>query len=184
MDATPSSDLHRRRSLRLADYDYGKVGAFFLTMSTLWGSCTLADIVGSDVYLTGWGEIVQEEWLRTPQIRPEVLLDEYVVMPNHFHAVVVVVEDTRPLPSVDKVIEAPEPTGVRRPARSLGSLVAGFKISTTKRINVLRGTPGAPFWQRNYYEHVVRNDVDMDRIRTYIRNNPLRWSDDEYNPSR
>jgi putative transposase len=73
---------------------------------------------------------------------------------------------------------------LRRPARSLGSLVAGYKAATTKRINDLCGTHGKAFWQRNYYEHIIRNDADLDRIRLYIANNPAKWAEDEHNPDR
>ncbi|MGH2345227.1 MAG: hypothetical protein ACRDG4_08375 [Chloroflexota bacterium] len=73
------------------------------------------------------------------------------------------------------------PRHLYRPARSLGSLAAGFKVATTKRINDLCGTTSMPFWQRNYYEHVIRNDTDMDRIRQYIADNPRQWAEDEHN---
>ncbi len=66
--------------------------------------------------------------------------------------------------------------------KSLGRLVGAFKTVSTKRINEMRSTPGAMFWQRNYWEHIVRNDADLDRIREYIQNNPARWSEDQLHP--
>src|SRR5262249_4014983 len=130
-------------------------------------------------YLEPYGGIVDGEWLRTPQVRPEISLDEYVIMPNHFHAIVLISSESRVAAPDARLGQAPtEHTG--RAPRSLGSLVAGFKATTTRR----RGTPGMPFWQRNYYEHVMRDDRDLNRIRSYIQTNPLRWAEDEYNPAR
>ena len=131
------------------------------------------------------GQIVKEEWVRTSVVRPQVELDAFVVMPNHFHGVVVIHEATSSRASVGatrRVAPTHRPTG---PAvGSVGAIIGQFKSIVTKRINALRGTPGVPVWQRNYYEHVVRSEGDLDSVRAYIINNPLHWAEDEYNPAR
>jgi REP element-mobilizing transposase RayT len=109
--------------------------------------------------------------------RGEIQLDEFVVMPNHFHAVVFLHGTTS------------EPFDWKHrgfsgaPARSISSLVQGFKSSTARRINELRGTPGAPLWQRDYYERVLRSDRELERAREYILDNPRKWSEDKNNPA-
>ena len=101
-------------------------------------------------------------------------LDEYVVMPNHMHGILVITDDgrggSRTAPTTD----------AKR--KSVGRLIGAFKTVSTKRINEIRKTPGAKLWQRNYYEHIIRNDDDLNRIRHYIADNPLRWDQDPENP--
>jgi putative transposase len=103
-------------------------------------------------------------------------LDEFVVMPNHLHGIIFIEEL-----DVGATGGSPFRSGPRR--RSLGSFVSGFKSATTKQINALRQTPGVLVWQRNYYEHVIRNEQSLDRIREYIANNPARWDFDRENPA-
>ena len=124
--------------------------------------------------LSEYGQIVEDEWLRTPSIRSEVGLDTFVVMPNHVHGIVVIKEDERPDASV----------GAHGRAPLRAAFIAGFKSAVARRINALRGTPGAPVWQRNYYEHIVRDDAEINRIREYILNNPMNWALGENNPIR
>jgi REP element-mobilizing transposase RayT len=97
------------------------------------------------------------------------------VMPNHVHGIVVIRD-------VGAHGRAPLPSPPHRLPCSLGSFVAGFKSAATKRINAIRRTPGLPVWQRNYYEHVIRDEDDLDRVRRYIAENPLRWEEDQKNP--
>jgi REP element-mobilizing transposase RayT len=123
-------------------------------------------VVSGKVKLSRIGQIVEDEWLRTPVIRPRVGLDEFILMPDHFHAIVSLGENCW---------TQQEPLIRARPKRSLGSLIAGFKSVSTVRVNRIRGTPGRRVWQKNYYEHVVRNQEDLERIRDYIRRNPARW---------
>ena len=129
--------------------------------------------------LNGTGEIVDKEWIRSAEIRREIELDVFVVMPNHFHGIVFLRGDgdsrrgDRPVAPTTK--HGPQP-------KSIGALIAGFKSTVTKRINESRQTPGMMVWQRNYYEHILRDDDDLNRIREYIINNPARWAEDEDNP--
>ncbi len=127
------------------------------------------------------------EWIRTAAIRREIELDEWVVMPNHLHGFLVSADEGAPpfpppLPD-DAPCDVPTSTVFTRPPKSLGSLIAGFKSAVTKRINELRKTPGAPVWQRNYYEHIIRDERSLNRIREYIANNPAQWDTDRENPN-
>ena len=128
--------------------------------------------------LNDLGQIVYDEWLRTAEIRLNIRLDTFQVMPNHFHAIVIFPEQLPGKPTVGAHSRAP----FSRQPRSLGSLISGFKSATTKRINLLRGTPGVPVWQRNYYERVIRDDRELDAIRQYIEENPAKWAEDSENP--
>ena len=135
------------------------------------------------MHLNPCGQIVKEEWFRSASIRKEIQLDSYTIMPNHLHGIVVLTENNVPQPPLaTSKSEVQTDTLIQKgPAtRSLGSFIAGFKSSTTKRINGLRGTPGIPVWQRNYYEHIIRNAQSFDKIRLYIDENPLRWEADSY----
>jgi REP element-mobilizing transposase RayT len=174
---------HHRRSIRLPAYDYAQPGAYFLTAVTHRRQCLFGEILDGRMLASPCGEAVGQEWLRSTRIRREVQLDAFVVMPNHIHGIVIIDE-----PLVGAHGRAPlRPAPLRRAAlhrspRSIGSFVAGFKSAVTKRINEMRGAPGLPVWQRNYYEHVIRDGEELNRIRQYIIDNPAIWEDDVENP--
>jgi REP element-mobilizing transposase RayT len=167
--------IHHRRSIRIKGFDYTQPGAYFITVVAHRRLPIFGEIAGGVVRLNACGEIPRAEWLRTAAIRREIGLDEFVVMPNHFHAIVMIMECDGG--SVGAHGRAP----LRRSPRSVAALIAGFKSAVTTRINQLRGTPGAPVWQRNYWEHVIRNDGELSRIREYIRNNPITLETDDEN---
>ena len=169
-----------RRSIRLPGYDYAAGGSYFITICTHSRECLFGDVSDGQMTLNEYGEIVLEEWERSAAIRPGLVLDPYVIMPNHLHGIVTLVGD----PAVGAHSCAPLPTRLHRRSRSLASFVAQFKATATRRINGLRDTAGTPVWQRNFYEHVVRDEEDFSRIQAYIEDNPRRWAEDEYNPSR
>ena len=177
-----------RRSIRLKNYDYSQPGAYFVTICTQHRACLFGDIVDGTMALSNLGSIVFEEWTRTSEIRQEVELDTFQVMPNHIHGVVVITENGSGANDVSvgahgrAPLPCKRPQGLIREPKSLGSLVAGFKAAATKRINVARNTQGQPVWQRNYYEHIIRDESELDTIRLYIVNNPLNWSQDSLNP--
>ena len=179
----PSAQKRRKNSLRLRGYDYSQPGAYFVTIVTYQREILFGEIVNGEMVLNEIGKIVQTEWERTPQIRREVDLGAYMIMPNHFHAIVIFNEyatvvgatGRSPLQRSNQPPHGPAP-------KSLGALMAGFKSSVTKRINIFRNTPGAPIWQRNYYDHIIRNDREMSRIWDYIETNPMRWAEDRENP--
>ena len=145
----------------------------------------------SEIILNEFGKIVRDEWLKTVDIRKEIVLDEFVVMPNHFHAIVFNTDISRTGNHINSaggqlnctgctgdrpVAPTVAPTGP--PSESIGALMAGYKSAVTKRINLLRRTLGYPVWQRNYYEHIIRNDKELNQIRQYIILNPVNWEKD------
>lgn len=191
-------DIHHRQSIRLLDYDYSQVGAYFVTICAWQRECQFGAIVDNTMVLNDMGRIVADEWERTPKLRTNVELDVWTVMPNHFHGIILIHDDTvgahRRAPDFDVRSDLgirhgmfnAEKTGacnapLRRQSGSLGSVVAGFKSATTKRINTYRNNAGCPVWQRNYYERVIRNENELSRAREYIVNNPQKWALDKEN---
>jgi len=171
--------LIERRSIRLKEYDYSRTGAYFLTICTYRRQCLLGTMVDGRVILSSIGKIVVEEWLRSAEVRKEIELDAFVIMPNHLHAIVAIHRGERQI--VSECLEA-ERRAMK--AKTIGSFVSRFKAAATVRANELHGTPGKSIWQRNYYEHVIRSEKEQNRIREYIVNNPLRWQIDRENPDR
>jgi len=169
-------DKHQRRSIRLREYDYAQAGAYFVTIVTRDRACLFGEVVNGEMRPNQLGLIVVDEWDRSSRIRQELETDAFVLMPNHIHGVVFING------GVGATGRSPLHSGPLR--RSLGAFVAGFKSVVTKRVNELRATPGAPVLQRNYYEHIVRGENELNRIREYIANNPLQWEIDRENPLR
>jgi len=159
-------EIHHRYSSRLQGYDYSQNGAYFVTICTRKKEPLFND---KNMKL-----IIEQTWLETPAKRPDVFLDEYVVMPNHFHGIIIINSP------VGAYSHTPLQPIFRSPSRTIGAIIRGFKASSTLKINIYRKTPRVPVWQRNYYEHVIRNDNDLHDSRQYIRENPLRWDADEY----
>ncbi len=181
---TPAAEKLHRRSVRLPGYDYAQPGAYFVTVVAAGRQCLFGEITGGQMQLSQFGQIVASGWQRTPEIRREVELGTWVVMPNHFHGIVVISSEA-PGGASDVGATGRSPLRPRGPSpRSLGALVAGFKSSVTEQINLLRGTPYLPVWQRNYYEHIIRNQREWQQIHLYIESNPVNWAHDEENPAR
>ena len=168
---------HHRRSIRLPGYDYAQPGLYYVTLTLQDREPILGSVVDVEMQLSTLGIIAQEEWLRTPRIRPEVRLKEHVIMPDHLHGIIEISEERNGVIRWGESLFAPsKATPFRSPSRTIGAIIRGFKGVSTKRINELRGTPGARVWQRNYYEHIVRDERDYRRIQEYILRNPLRWT--------
>ena len=178
-------DLHLRRSIRLKEYDYSQAGAYFITICTHQREHLFGEIVDGVMQLNEFGQIAHEEWRKTALIRNEIELDEFVIMPNHFHGIIIIHEpvgayrDTpvgayghTPLPTTN-------PATFESPSRTLGAMVRGFKSAVTTQINQNRCTPGRPVWQRNYWEHIIRDEKDLTNAQAYILNNPTQWENDE-----
>jgi putative transposase len=180
---------HHRRSIRLPDHDYTSPGAYFVTIRTHQGKLLFGEVVDGEMRLTEWGQLVSDCWLQIPEHFAHVKLDTWVVMPNHLHGILVIInpvvgaQHAAPLPPAPL---PPAPLPSRRTniqSGSLGAIVRSFKSAVTRRINRMWGTPGTPVWQRNYYEHIIRNDAALERIREYIQHNPARWSEDRLHPA-
>ena len=168
---------HRRQPLRLPAYDYSQPGAYFITICTHQRHCLLGEVVDDRMHLSEAGQVTAQTWQWLSTRHPHVELDLYVIMPNHLHGVVLLHHNAG-----CTVPRTPDVTRGSGRQKSLGRLIAAFKTVSTQRINALQGTPHAPVWQRDYYEHVIRNDDSLCRIRDYIANNPTSWALDRENP--
>ena len=188
-------EIHHRRSIRLKEYDYAQPGAYFVTICTKQHVCILGNIIDENAELNNFGNIVLICWNRIPKHFQNVALDGCIIMPNHIHAVINIIdsvgagsprpETTIPI-NTGKKIEHPRNKNIlgkeTSPLRSLGEIIAYFKYQSTKRINKFRQTPGIHVWQRNYYEHIIKNEKELYETRKYIHENPLKWDLDKYNP--
>lgn len=197
--------LRRRRSLRLKGFDYAQNGAYCVTICVQAQECILGEIAADGaVRLSALGEIVNWAWHALPQHHPHLHLDAWVIMPNHVHDIIflddgpnvqgrgeafgnVAQKPIKPsLPNASplrpQTNNVPEPPRGTKP-NSLPAIVQNFKSITSRRINAGRGTPGVRFWQRNYWEHVIRDENALRQLRQYIAQNPLRWVEDKFHPS-
>jgi REP element-mobilizing transposase RayT len=183
------SNRNHRRSIRAQSYDYAGNGTYFVTICTAGREQLFGRVTSGGMAMNEFGWIVWEEWERSAQIRNEVEVGPFVVMPNHLHGIVTInpsesAAENRSASRSSKIVHVESPG--RRPLgaqpRSLSSFVGGFKGAATKQINEIRGTPGAVVWQRNYYERIVRDEREMSQIWAYIENNPLGWAEDQENP--
>ncbi len=166
-------EKHHRRSIRLRNYDYSQPGAYFVTICTYQKQSWFGEIKNGQIYLNQLGKIVADEWLKTCKIRPNFKLDEWVIMPNHFHGIVIINDYS----GDDQSLGARDAPLQQKP-NSLSSCIAGFKSAVTKRINLLRQNTDTPIWQRNYYESILRDEKYLAVVREYIINNPKNWPND------
>ena len=186
-------DLHHRRTIRLRHYNYNQAGFYFVTVCVRNRECLFGDVVGNAIQLNRVGEFVSQTWLDLSGRFKSIRSDAFVVMPNHFHGVIILVGAGLALPStrvhMAKDFSAPPrirpETGKRGAASSaptLGDIIRVFKSLSAIGVNRLSGRSGQPLWQRNYYEHIIRDDEELDRIRQYIADNPSNWAEDSENP--
>lgn len=183
-------ERHHRRSIRLKGYDYTRPGAYFVTICTQDRLSLFGEVVGGQMRLNAAGKMVQSVWDEMPGFYPGVMTDEFVVMPNHVHGIIVLVGTVGADPCVCPYTGQPQntrqPQGVA-PTLSLSDVVHRFKTLTTKRyIDGVKqcGWPAfrGRLWQRHYYEHIIRDEGALERIRRYISENPIRWHLDRENP--
>lgn len=196
---TYNPDIHKRQSIRLKGYDYSQSGLYFITICCYQRECLFGNIINSQIILNDFGQLIKEEWLKSAEIRKEIEFDDFVIMPNHFHAIVIINQEINSDFMKNDVdfqdnnvgangrsplgqIQSSRPKISMKP-KSISSLIAGFKSATTKKINIIRNTPQNPVWQGNYYDHIIRNDESLARIREYVQNNPLSWENDQLHPN-
>jgi REP element-mobilizing transposase RayT len=233
-------DKYRIESVRLQGYDYSQPGAYFITIVTHNRQCLFGNIVDGEMMLNEFGVLVKNEWLKTGIIRPNIVIDAFVVMPNHLHGILIITgnddgrgfrgggdgrdtlqrvsttksemesdtksemeSDTKSDMESDTKSNMESDTGMGtktieqfgKPTKnSIPTIVRLFKSTTTKQINQLRRdtlqgvstpmqrvstSPMQPLWQRNYYEHIIRNEIELNRIRQYIIDNPKKWKTDK-----
>ena len=190
---------HHRRSIRLKGYDYSRAGAYFITICTKDRACLFGEVVDGEIQLNDMGHMVYQEWTHLPNRFPNIDLDAFIAMPNHIHGIIVITDvdpvgaGLVPAQPVAQNDHAPTPSGAipsgatTRVAPTVGGIVGAFKSITTVRYThgvIHYGWPPFPgrLWQRNYYEHIIRNEKSLNRIRQYIYKNPARWDMDRNNP--
>ena len=174
-------ETHQRHSIRLKEYDYSQAGGYFVTV------CTHNRQMLLDTQEVQ--NIIRQWWNKLSERFPASKIDEFVIMPNHIHGIIFIGVTTDEPNIVGAVHEPPEHNGAIRelPLRQkrrnmlLSKIIGYFKMNTAKSINGIRKTPGLSIWQRNYYEHVIRNESELNRIREYIASNPLKWQFDREN---
>ena len=167
-----------RKSLRLRDYDYRQSGAYYLTICAYRQSCVFGEIRSGKMILNELGMLAHRLWRQIAIKRPNVELDAFVVMPNHLHGIVIIVDDKSTAVSGERKVRR----GSRAEtlvAGSLGAIVGQFKRAVSISSKSLDQPPDQPLWQRNYYEHVIRIERSLSEIRKYIVENPARWSEDD-----
>ena len=170
-------DKHHRRSIRLKGFDYRQWGAYFVTICTQNRACFLGAVAGGEMQSTNAGEIAKATWNELPARFPSLGLDAFVIMPNHIHGIIMVgAQFIAPSDGFDVTNQ-----GVMNHAPTLGNIIRAYKAASTRLIRQA-GTPDFA-WQRNYYEHVVRDEESLNHIRQYILDKPVRWAFDRENPA-
>jgi REP element-mobilizing transposase RayT len=184
---TYNPETHLRHSILLKEYDYSQAGAYFVTICTWQRECLFGDVVDGVTVLNDIGRIVETVFSRLPEHFTTVQIDEYAIMPNHFHAIIFIHPNVGAKMPVSDQKRAKHDEAVLSPLHgtmsgSLCSIVQNFKSFSSRKISQSRANPGCPVWQRNYYERVIRNEYELSRAREYIVNNPQKWSLDRENP--
>lgn len=206
-----------RHSIRLKGYDYSQEGLYFLTLCCKDRICRFVKVVNGEMILNETGKIAEVCWLQIPKHFPNVVLHEFVIMPNHIHGIVEIVgtknqsgneivgaknfspvndneiKNFSPINQTNNLERSkdnspenirakdfsPQPgTIINGTSKTIGSVVRGFKIGVTKWVR--QNTDIHHLWQRDYYEHIIRNDSAYYKISTYIQNNPLNWGEDKF----
>ncbi len=187
--------IHHRRSIRLKGYDYSQAGAYFITICCQDRACLFGKIADGRMVLNDAGKIANECWLQIPEHFPKVILHEHIVMPNHVHGIIeldstvtvgvqndagdVGVQDFEPLRGQNFEPQRRRQNEFQKIIpRSIGSIIRGYKIGVTKWFR--NNTEIQIVWQRNYYEHILRNERSYQIISNYIIDNPAKWNADKF----
>lgn len=212
---TYNPNIHHRRSIRLKGYDYSQAGLYFITICCQDRACLFGEITDGQMICNDAGTMVENEWLKLPERFTNIHLHEYIVMPNHFHAILEIVGATLVVAPVrvslvdtqnyhnapvrvplvgtpnddnaqnDDDTQKGQPQGIAPTGKTVGDMVGAFQsIVTVEYIRGVKTFGWTPFngklWQRNYYEHIIRNEQSYQTISNYIINNPAKWEDDKF----
>ncbi|MBA3873429.1 MAG: transposase [Anaerolineae bacterium] len=175
------SERTARKLPRLAGYDYAQNGAYFVTICTHNREMLFGEIVDGNMQLNNAGEIVLTCWNDLAKHYTQAEYDAFVIMPNHVHAIVVLVEDGRVSDPSLRGAFRPTPTSPQpSPTKPHGlpQIIGSFKSFSARRINEKRDMSGVAVWQGSYYDHIIRDEADLNIRRQYILNNPSRWQED------
>jgi putative transposase len=172
---------HERRSVRLKNYDYRSSALYFITICTKDRIKIFGEIKNGQVILNKYGISARQEWIKTAQIRANVELDAFIIMPDHIHGIIAI-RNLKVDPDRGMAGHAPLTYSISVNRRfghpikkSLASIIGSYKASVSREINKLRQTPGQSVWHRNFYEHIIRNEKELYAVRKYIMNNPKKY---------
>jgi putative transposase len=170
-------EKRQRKTVRLREYEYSQPGEYFATICTKNHECMFGSIVNGKMDLNERGGIVDGCWKGIPEHFPYVGLDEYIIMPNHVHGIIVLHEHV----GTRHAVSLPERFG-KPVSGSVSTIVRSFKSAAAKRINEMHLTTGAPIWQPRYYDRIIRDEKELQNIRDYINNNVLTWAFEAEHP--
>lgn len=192
------SNIPNRQSIRLSNYDYSQKGSYFITLVAQDRIHLFGKIENGKMILNCVGKIVEEEWINTIEIRPNITLGEFIIMPDHMHMILTISAQMDKKEEKEWIQSNP-----KSPSHTIGAIIRGFKGASTKKINLFLNSTGesrfaqtieSPFaptnssefyknkiFQRNYYEHIIRNQADYNRIEQYIIDNPMNWKKKKLN---
>jgi putative transposase len=175
--------MFHRRSLRLPGYDYSQPGAYFVTLCTWLRKCIFGVIEDGMMQLNQAGQIAQKEWIRLGMRFPNADITNFVIMPNHVHGVVAIGKENKSF-DIDRTTNNSTPQNLVMIQNqiipgSLGAIIRAYKAFVSLRLHVILQYHG-PIWQRNYYEHIISNELDLQNICEYIELNPYQWEQDRF----
>jgi len=169
---------HHRHSTRLKGYDYAQEGAYFITICTHGKQWLFGEIQNDVMMLNEYGQIATACWLAIPDHFPNIELDAFVIMPNHMHGIVVI-NDIHTDVGAQYIAPSTEKHAIPLPkAGSLSVAIRSYKAAVTRQINNLYHVAGEHLWQRNFHDHIIRNEMGLNYLRAYVINNPVAWTKD------
>ncbi|MBN2435143.1 MAG: transposase [Spirochaetes bacterium] len=177
-----NNQKYRRRSIRLKGYDYTRPGYYYITICTYNRECIFGKIVNKKMILNQYGQIACDCWSQIPVHFETVKLHAFVIMPNHLHGILEIKTHSAPVGSRHAVTQPGRTEQFGKPVPgSIPTIIRGYKSAVTNRINDVRSRHAVPsqpcksVWQRNYYEHIIRDDKSFWIISRYIKNNPANY---------
>ncbi len=172
---------HHRKSIRLKDYDYSQEGAYYVTIVTYHRDCLFGEVMNGEMILNEYGKIADECWRAIPEHFPHVELGAHVIMPNHAHGIIAITDDARRGAAMLRPYDNNDnPHKINVTPGSLGAIVRSYKSAVSYRIHKELNATG--IWQRNYYDHIIRDEKDLQSKTDYIEANPMLWDEDDDNP--
>jgi putative transposase len=165
------------------------VGAYYVTIVTWRRECLFGEVVNKEMMLSKFGLVAKQQWEKLPKRFPNIALGAYVIMPNHMHGIIEIINGRGTAESLNNLDDessrrAPTREQFQKPVTgSIPTIIRSYKSAVAYRINLMRGTDGVPVWQRNYYEHIIRDEKDLQSKTDYIESNPLLWDEDDENPA-
>ncbi len=171
---------HHRRSIRLQGYDYAQAGAYFVTIVAYHRDPLFGEVCQKEMILNDYGKIAEECWRAIPDHFPHVELGAYVIMPNHVHGIIIITDQRRGAAML-RPYDNHNAHKINIQRGSLGAMVRSYKSAVSYRIHQEHNA--AAIWQRNYYEHIIRDEIDLQNKTDYIEANPLLWEQDDENPA-